>query len=164
MGITHTMLAQFRLVGLSIRGSILKNVRETRSEIAMPTFTYAKLVRDKIPDWHRARGHSVIGRQLSLDELRVALIAKLREVAGAFRWDDLVEEIGDIQQIIDDLCVVMDITKENLATMMARKVEDRGGFLCGEYIETVTIADENDPLVQRFRHNPAKYLEVEGDE
>ena len=130
----------------------------------MPTFKYAKLVRDNIPGWHREKGHAVKGRQLSKDELRAALIEKLHEetdeIDGALSSDELTEEIGDVQQIIDDLCVVMGITKEQLAVVIAKKTGRKGGFLNGEYIDTITIADENDQWAQYCRQAPEKYPEV----
>lgn len=130
----------------------------------MPTFRYAKLVRDNIPGWHRENGHVVQGRQLTKDELRAALIEKLREEAdeidGAMSPEELVEEIGDVQQIIDDLCATMGIAKDELAEVIAKKTGRKGGFLQGEYIETVTIPDENDTWAQYCRNDPAKYPEV----
>lgn len=134
----------------------------------MPTFKYAKLVRDNIPGWHREKGHTVKGRQLTKDELRDALIEKLHEeadeVSGALSAEELVEEIGDVQQIIDDLCAVMGIAKEDVATLVAKKTGRKGGFLNGEYIETVTIPNEDDRWTQYCRRDPAKYPEVKEDE
>ena len=130
----------------------------------MPTFKYAKLVRDNIPGWHRDKGHTVEGRQLSAEELKSALIAKLREEAdeidGALSPEELVEEISDVQQIIDDLCAVMHIAKEDLAAVIAKKTGRKGGFLHGEYIDTVTIPNEDDKWAQYCRRDPEKYPEV----
>ena len=134
----------------------------------MPIFKYAKLVRDNIPGWHRENGHTVRGRQLSKDELRTALIAKLREEAdeidSALSTEELVEEIGDVQQIIDDLCTTMGVDKDELAAAIAKKTGRKGGFLQGEYIDTVTIPDENDKWAQYCRRAPEKYPEVKEDE
>lgn len=130
----------------------------------MPTFRYAKLVRDKIPGWHKQSGHSVAGRQLKGDELRAALIQKLHEeadeVSGALSQEELIEEIGDVQQIIDDLLTNEGITKETLQTVMKKKADRKGGFKKGEYIDTVTIEDENDKWAQYCRRSPEKYPEV----
>lgn len=132
----------------------------------MPTFKYAKLVRDNIPGWHREKGHTVMGRQLTKDELRDALIVKLHEeadeVSGALSSEELVEEIGDVQQIINDLCAVMGVAKEDVAAIIAKKTGRKGGFLKGEYIDTVTIPDENDKWAQYCRQAPEKYPEVGG--
>ncbi len=133
----------------------------------MPTFKYAKLVRNNIPVWHREKGHTVKGRRLSKDELRVKLIEKLREEAdevdGALGREELIEEIGDVQQIVDDLCAVMEIAKEDVAAVIAKKTGRKGGFLNGEYIDTVTIPDENDQWAQYCRRAPEKYPEVVGE-
>lgn len=132
----------------------------------MPTFKYEKLVRDNIPGWHRNNGHTVRGRQLTKGELSAALIEKLREevdeIDGALGIEELVEEIGDVQQIVDDLCVTLGIAKDELARVIAKKTGRKGGFLQGEYIETVTIPDENDKWAQYCRKDPAKYPEVHG--
>lgn len=133
----------------------------------MPTFKYAKLVRDNIPGWHREKGHTVTGRQLTKDELRDALIVKLHEeadeVSGALSPEELVEEIGDVQQIINDLCAVMGVAKEDVAAVIAKKSGRKGGFLKGEYIDMITIPDENDKWAQYCRQAPEKYPEVSGE-
>lgn len=132
----------------------------------MPTFKYEKLVRDNIPGWHRENGHTVKGRRLTKDELRAALTEKLREevdeIDGALSIDELKEEIGDVQQIVDDLCTVLAIRKEEISDVIAKKTGRKGGFLQGEYIETVTIPDENDKWAQYCRQAPDKYPEVVG--
>ena len=130
----------------------------------MPTFQFAKLVRDNIPEWHRQSGHTVKGRQLTGDDLKSALIEKLHEeadeVSGALSRDDLIEEIGDVQQIIDDLLATQNITEDELRAVMVKKVENKGGFQNGEYIETVTMPNENDKWAQYCRRAPEKYPEV----
>jgi len=130
----------------------------------MPTFKYAKLVRDNIPGWHREKGHTVNGRQLTGKELLEALIAKLHEeadeVSGAMSRDELVEEIGDVQQIISDILASQDISQSELEQSIQKKTGRKGGFLQGEYIESITIPDENDEWAQYCRRAPEKYPEI----
>ena len=130
----------------------------------MPTFRYAKLVRDNIPGWHRENGHTVKGKQLAGPELQNALCGKLHEeadeVSGALSREELIEEIGDVQQIINDLCISEGITKEELEASIKTKTDRKGGFLKGEYIDTVTIPDENDKWAQYCRQAPEKYPEI----
>ena len=130
----------------------------------MPTFRYAKLVRDNIPGWHRDNGHTVVGRQLAGEELLRALVTKLHEEAdevdGAMDRKELVEEIGDVQQIINDLLTAQEISEEELTEAMAKKTSRKGGFLKGEYIESVTIPNENDEWAQYCRKSPEKYPEI----
>lgn len=130
----------------------------------MSTFQYNKLVRDNIPDWHRAAGHMVHGRQLASGELLKALVAKLHEEAdevdGATTREELIEEIGDVQQIINDICAGQGIAQDELAASIEKKTVRKGGFLHGEYIETVTIPNEDDKWAQYCRNAPDKYPEV----
>lgn len=130
----------------------------------MPTFKFAKLVRDNIAMWHRDNGHIVSGRQLKGDDLKRALIQKLHEEAdevdGALNREELIEEIGDVQQILNDLLATQGITELELARAIAKKTDRKGGFMRGEYIESVTIPDENDKWAKYCRAAPDKYPEI----
>jgi len=130
----------------------------------MPTFKYAKLVRDNIPGWHRENGHTVNGRQLTGKELLEALVAKLHEetdeVSGAMSRDELDEEIGDVQQIINDILASQNIPQSELEQSIQKKTGRKGGFLKGEYIESIVIPDENDEWAQYCRRAPEKYPEI----
>lgn len=131
----------------------------------MPTFHFAKLVRDNIPGLHQAAGHTFDGRQLTGAELRNALCQKLHEeadeVSGALSRDELIEEIGDVQQVLDDLCASEGITQDELRAAVVEKTARKGGFQAGEYIETVTMPDENDKWVRYCRQAPEKYPEIQ---
>lgn len=134
----------------------------------MPTFKHAKLVRDNIWGWHEKRGHIVVGHKLGGGKkLRDALCEKLHEeadeVRGALTRDELIEEIADIQQILDDLCTVEGVTKDQIEIARAKKQERKGGFLKGDYIETVSIPDENDKWAQYCRRDPNKYPELDAE-
>lgn len=134
----------------------------------MPTFRYAKLVRDKIPGWHREDGHDVVGRRLEGDEKRAALCQKLSEeaveVMGATTPEERLGEIADLQQIVDDLRDGDGFTVEALRSAVDKKRAHKGGFSNGEYIETVTMRDENDKWARYCRATPDKYPEVDPSE
>ena len=134
----------------------------------MPTFRYAKLVRDNIPDFHKESGHTLVGRKLTSAELVAALTKKLHEeadeVSGALTREEMIEELSDVQQIIDDLCVVSNIEKGEITATMTAKAARKGGFLQGEYIETVTMPQEDDRWVAYCRSAPDKYPEVKTSE
>ena len=129
----------------------------------MPTFRYDKLVRDNIPSFHDDSGHTIVSRTLTGKDLSDALIAKLHEetdeISGSLTDSELLEEIADVQQIIDDLCVTHGFTKDDLETVRAKKAAKKGGFLKGHYIETVTMPSE-DEWVEYCRRSPEKYPEV----
>lgn len=130
----------------------------------MPTFRYDKLVRNNIPDFHREAGHEIVSRRLRIVELAQDLAEKLKEeaseVSEARTSDDLKEEIADVQQVIDDLCIVSGISKQEIYDVMSGKAERKGNFLAGQYIETVTMHNEDDEWVMYCRGNPEKYPEI----
>ena len=130
----------------------------------MPTFRYSKLVRDNVPGFHIQDGHIVNGRQLQGEELIRALIDKLHEeadeVRAALSRQELIEELGDVQQVIDDICSLSGVSKDELLADIAKKTARKGGFSEGQYIESVTMPDEDDEWVEYCRNNPDKYPEI----
>lgn len=130
----------------------------------MPTFKYAKLVRDNIWRWHEESGHTVKGQMLQGAELRKSLSDKLHEevdeVSLAASRDELIEEIADVRQILDDLCAETGISEAEVTASQAKKLARKGGFREGRYIETVTIPREDDEWAQYCRKGPEKYPEV----
>jgi predicted house-cleaning noncanonical NTP pyrophosphatase (MazG superfamily) len=132
----------------------------------MPTFRYAKLVRDNIWRWHEEDGHTVNGEVLKGAELQRALCDKLHEEAdevnGALSKDEMIEEIADVRQILDDLCREEGITEAEVQAAKDKKADKKGGFGGGYYIETVTMPDEDDRWVQYCRKDPEKYPEIVG--
>lgn len=130
----------------------------------MPTFRYAKLVRNKIADWHVQAGHTPIAKKLKGDELKNALVNKLHEEAdevnGALSKADLTEEIADVQQVIDDICQTCKIDKSEVLKSQKTKAAKKGSFSDGVFIDTVMIPDENDEWAKYCRTQPDKYPEV----
>jgi predicted house-cleaning noncanonical NTP pyrophosphatase (MazG superfamily) len=130
----------------------------------VPAFQYKKLVRDNIWGWHIERGHEVDGKKLTGFELRKALCEKLHEEAdevdAAQSHEELVEEIADVRQILDDLCAEESISEHDIATAQKAKFKRKGGFREGNYIDTVTMKDENDKWVLYCRKSPEKYPEI----
>ena len=130
----------------------------------MPTFKYAKLVRDNIWRWHEECGHTVIGQKLHGVSLQKRLSEKLHEevdeVGAALSREELIEEIADIRQVLDDLCVEAGISEAEVVASRAKKLAKKGGFRNGCYIETVTIPSEDDEWAQYCRKSPEKYPEV----
>lgn len=130
----------------------------------MPTFHYKKLVRDNIPGWHQANGHTVKKRQLTDTELIKALIEKLHEevneIDNALSHEEIIEEIGDVEQVLRDICTVQNIDFQAVTQAMQKKTDRKGSYAGGEYIETITIPNEDDKWAKYCRDNPTKYPEI----
>lgn len=134
----------------------------------MPTFRYAKLVRDKIRQLHEENGDIVTGKKLSRRELSDALQYKLTEESAELfdaiaihNIEKMQNELADIYQVLQDLASTLDIHENDIQAAKEQKYSKRGGFLEGQYIETVTIVHDDDPLITRFRADPVKYPEIQ---
>lgn len=127
----------------------------------MPTFTFFKLVRDKIVDQQIADGAKVTYRKLDPAEHRRALIAKLHEEAdelAAAKPGDIAGELADIQQVLDDLRDVYGLEQSDVTDAQIKKLQAKGGFASATYIETVEVS-EDDRWTAYYRAHPDRYPE-----
>ncbi len=98
----------------------------------MNKITYNKLIRDKIPEIIRARGAEC--EVETLDDVRFAeeIMKKVVEEAGglsqARNREELLEEIGDVMVVLDEVRKLNGISKEEVDTAMADNLALKGGF------------------------------------
>lgn len=129
----------------------------------MKTFKYQKLCRDKIRLMGAQEGSVYQWYYLDNEaydtQLRNKLQEEAEEVVGALNSKDLVEELADVQEIIDALCVLHGITKDVLLAEKVRKSELRGDFLERIFVETAThpVGSRLERYCSSF---PVKYPEV----
>ncbi len=96
---------------------------------------FDKLVRDLIPESIAARGERVVaystdGEQLS-HLLKRKLIEEAFEVAGASSTNHLIEELGDVIDVLDALCTVSGADLDQVRLWAEAKRQERGGFARG---------------------------------
>ena len=99
---------------------------------------YNKLVRDKIPEIIEASGKSCSIRCLGLEEYVVALEQKLNEEVAEYQKDKNLEELADILEVLQALCVAKGHSLEDLEQLRKEKAIERGGFdnrIFLEYVE-----------------------------
>ncbi|HEY6737198.1 MAG TPA: hypothetical protein VI322_05790 [Candidatus Saccharimonadia bacterium] len=133
----------------------------------MPTFRFNKLVRDKIVDQQLATGAKPAYRSLGPDDHKLALIDKLIEEATEEEATEvkraaaheIIAEIADLQQVVDDLRSVCQVTAEQVAEAQAVKNDKAGAFMKGLYVESVEVADDS-RWTQYYRDNADRYPEV----
>lgn len=89
---------------------------------------YNKLIRDKIPEIIKSRGGSAITHIAGNEEYRTKLKEKLQEEVTEFLAAENMEEMADIIEVIDAICVVWGFDKEALLNVKEKKKADRGGF------------------------------------
>ena len=99
---------------------------------------YNKLVRDKIPEIIKADGKICKTRILSDEEYIAALEAKLNEEVAEYQADKNLEEMADVLEVLQAICLVRGYSLEELEAMRLKKAVERGGFsekIFLEYVE-----------------------------
>lgn len=99
---------------------------------------YNKLVRDKIPEIIEASGKSCSIHYLEQEEYVVALEQKLNEEVAEYQSDKNLEELADILEVLQALCVAKGHSLEDLEQLRKEKAIERGGFdnrIFLEYVE-----------------------------
>ena len=128
----------------------------------MREFSFNKLVRDKVVPHMLSSGTQPHVRTLSdlefIEALKHKLVEESRELV-ADTSEKAAGELADVQEIIDELCAALGISKEQLEELQQAKREKAGGFLQRLYIDTVQIS-EDDPWVEHYLSSPDKYPEV----
>ena len=98
---------------------------------------YDKLVRDRIPEIIEADGKTCTTRILSDDEYIACLEEKLNEEVAEYQADHNLEEMADILEVLQAICIAKGYSLEELEALRAKKVEARGGFHDKIYLESV---------------------------
>ena len=99
--------------------------------------TYNKLVRDKIPEIIEADGRTCKKRILSENEYIAALEAKLNEEVAEYQQDKNLEEMADVLEVLQAICVARGYSLEDLECMRKKKADERGGFVDRIFLESV---------------------------
>ena len=130
----------------------------------MRKFLQNKLWRDKANEILEKQHGSVIHwRRLDDkefdDQLKLKLVEESEEVKVAKTRDELISELADVFEVIDSLCKLNNISKEEIIAAQKTKVEKRGSFEGRKYI---TIAEhlENSFGEKYCLADPTKYPEI----
>lgn len=102
---------------------------------------YGKLVRDRIPEIIERTGKSATWRELSADEYRLALRAKVLEEAKELvdaADDALLSELADLEEVIEAILGAYNLTRDELEAARQRKNDERGAFAKRLFLESVS--------------------------
>ena len=97
-----------------------------------------KLVRDKIPEIIEAAGKQSVTHILSDEECITALETKLNEEVSEYQEDKNIEEMADVLEVLQAICIARGYTLDQLEEVRAKKAQERGGFnekIFLEYVE-----------------------------
>ncbi len=98
---------------------------------------YNKLVRDRIPEIIEADGKKCSTHILSDEEYIKALEVTLNEEVAEYQADQNLEEMADILEVLQALCVARGYSLNELEMLRTKKVAVRGGFERKIFLESV---------------------------
>mgnify|MGYP000301383034 FL=1 len=94
----------------------------------MPTKTYHKLVRDRIPEIIEADGKTCVCETLSDEDYISLLDRKLNEELAEYQESKSLEELADLLEVIRAVVKARGWTVEELEQVRTEKATKRGGF------------------------------------
>ena len=98
---------------------------------------YNKLVRDKIPEIIEADGKTCKTRILSDEEYIAALETKLNEEVAEYQEDKNLEEMADVLEVLQAICIARGYSLEELEARRSKKADERGGVADKIFLEYV---------------------------
>ena len=96
---------------------------------------YNKLVRDKIPEIIEADGKTCKTRILSDEEYIASLEAKLNEEVAEYQADKNLEEMADVLEVLQAICLARGYSLEELKEQIQRDAQAGKKFFadfCGQ--------------------------------
>lgn len=129
----------------------------------MSTYILNKLVRDNIPANQEETNQRPVYHKLTPSEHITALLDKLLEEAREIPHDNKAEatkEIADVQQVVDDLLHILNISKQEIQDAQDKKRACNGAFLEGYFVESVSPDDGSD-WDTYYASEPDRFRKVE---
>lgn len=87
-----------------------------------------KLVRDRIPEIIQEDGKTPIIRIMDEEEYVRELDHKLCEEVEEYRADGSIEEMADVLEVLQAICIARGYTLQQLEEVRRKKAAERGGF------------------------------------
>ncbi len=124
------------------------------------TFSYNKMIRNRLPEGEKSCGMVVHKQKLTPSELLLKLKEKLveevLEVATDQNREALTEEMADVYEVLHHLATCAGISFSEIEAARKAKVEKRGDFSADWYVVAATFP-EGHPLLDHLLAHPKKY-------
>lgn len=98
--------------------------------------TFNKLVRDKIPEIIEADGRTCKTHILTDEEYLIGLEEKLNEEVAEYQKDKNLEEMADVLEVLQAICIARGYSLVELETLRKQKASSRGGFSKKIFLES----------------------------
>lgn len=126
-------------------------------------FKVDKLIRDKLPEIMRASGIEVLERAMDKNEyiksVKDKLLEETNEVIRANSKDELIEELGDLYEMLMVLASEYKIDVMQIKNSIEQKQQEKGAFNKRIYNAYVEI-ESGHPTLAYYRARPEKYPEM----
>lgn len=96
-----------------------------------------KLVRDRIPKIIETAGKLCVTHILTDEEYIAELETKLNEEVAEYQADKNLEEMADVLEVLQAICIVRGYSLEELETTRSKKAKEHGGFRDKIFLEYV---------------------------
>ena len=96
-----------------------------------------KQAKNKIPEIIEKDGKTCVTHILSNEEYIAALKTKLNEEVAEYQADKNLEEMADVLEVLQAICIARGYSLDELEAMRAKKADERGGFAEKIYLEYV---------------------------
>lgn len=128
--------------------------------MSLKRFKVEKLIRDNLPDIMRKKGIGIHERFMDEEEFLVKLKDKLleeaAEVKNAQNLEELIEELGDMLEVIYTLAQLNGISIDEIEKARMAKRHTKGGFDKKIYNRFVEIEDNN-PAINYYLEKSEQY-------
>ena len=125
----------------------------------MPTKTYHKLVRDRIPEIIEADKKICICETLSNEDYISLLDQKLNEELAEYQENKSLEELADLLEVMRAVVKARGWTLEDLERVRAEKAAKRGGFENKVLLKKVCSSSDYQDLVLKILNNQKVIIE-----
>jgi predicted house-cleaning noncanonical NTP pyrophosphatase (MazG superfamily) len=126
---------------------------------------FDKLVRDLVPENIASKGERVKVYTATGDELKRLLKRKLieeaLEVAQSSSAREIMEELGDVVDVLAALCAVLDTDLQTVASWAEQKRDERGGFERGQVLVETRDLSLEEAIAEQHTFPVAPKLAVE---
>lgn len=116
------------------------------------------LVRDKIPQDIISTGRIPVVRYLSSEDFRSALLNKVVEEAIELRDSASPEEVADIYEVLNALCIELGLSTDSVDKFRKIKLETKGGFKTRAFLEKIVDPVDSCELCREFTSRICPYL------
>lgn len=132
-----------------------------KEKVAVRKYPFNKLIRSNLPERMRQEGVRVFANPLTSEQyaqkLNEKLLEEADEVTEAKTKEKLIEELGDLLEVIYTIAVEHGIELDQIEAERLKKREINGCFLPEHYIDYIEVDEDNKPVIEYHENKDRPY-------